>query len=392
MPHPAPSDRPGTIADRMPPREGPSVSAILRVVTVVALTALGVYLVYLLRTPLTWIIIGAFIAIALSTPVALVQRRVRRRGLAIAIVYLGVVLIPVFIGVIFVPPLVKETNKLVDKLPEYAQDVQDYVRENPTLRRLNENYEITDKLQEQAEKLPNRIGDATGVLSDIGLGIVNSLFALITILILSMFMLGSGRTWVEAAIRSRPDEHQPTLRRATSQIGTAVAGYVAGALGQATVAGVTAFIVLSILGVPYAAALALIVALLDLIPLVGATVGAVIVGLVTLFNDFPTDTIVWAVWSIVYQQIENTVIQPRIQSHTVNVQPIVVLVAVLFGSSLFGVLGALLAIPAAATIQISIREYRANRRLVRMDAITPDQVIVIPRDEPPADAAPDPAG
>ena len=121
------------------------------------------------------------------------------------------------------------------------------------------------------------------------------------------------------------------LRRAASDISAAVGGYVAGALGQATIAGVTSFIVLSILGVPYAAALALIIALLDLVPLVGATLGAIVVGVVTLFNDFPTDTIIWVVWSIVYQQIENTVIQPRIQSRTVNVQPIVVLIAVLFG-------------------------------------------------------------
>src|SRR3954454_688333 len=154
------------------------------------------------------------------------------------------------------------------------------------------------------------------------------------------------------------------LRRAVNDISRAVGGYCAGALGQATVAGVTSFIVLSILGVPYAAALSLIIFLLDLVPLVGATLGAIVVGLVTLFNDFPTDTVIWVVWSIAYQQIENTVIQPRIQSRTVNVQPIVVLIAVLFGSTLFGVLGALLAIPIAATIQICFREYRTYRRAI----------------------------
>jgi predicted PurR-regulated permease PerM len=152
-------------------------------------------------------------------------------------------------------------------------------------------------------------------------------------------------------------------------VSAAVAGYVAGALGQATVAGLLSFVVLSILGVPYAAALALIIGLLDLVPLVGATIGAIVVGVVTLFNDFPTDTIVWVIWSVVYQQLENTVIQPRIQARSVNVQPIVVLVAVLFGSALFGILGALLAIPAAATIQISLREYAAYRRVAREEAL-----------------------
>jgi predicted PurR-regulated permease PerM len=97
--------------------------------------------------------------------------------------------------------------------------------------------------------------------------------------------------------------------------------------------------------------------LLDLVPLVGATLGAVIVGVVTLFSDFPTDTIIWVVWSIIYQQLENTVIQPRIQARAVAVHPFVVLVSVLFGSTLFGVLGALLAIPVAAAIQIAVHEY-----------------------------------
>jgi predicted PurR-regulated permease PerM len=200
-------------------------------------------------------------------------------------------------------------------------------------------------------------------------------------------MIGSGGRWIDAAIRSRPPSHQAMLRRATSDISGAVAGYVAGAIGQALVAGVTSFIVLTILGVPYASALALIIALLDLVPLVGATLGALLVGIVTLFNHFPTDTIIWVVWSIVYQQIENTVIQPRIQARSVNVAPIVVLVAVLFGSTLFGILGALLAIPAAATIQITVREYLMYRKLVRMEAIEDGKE---PPDPPPTILAPTP--
>jgi predicted PurR-regulated permease PerM len=141
--------------------------------------------------------------------------------------------------------------------------------------------------------------------------------------------------------------------------------------------------VLEILGVPYPVALALIVAILDLVPLVGATLGAVLVGIVTLFSDFPTATIVWAIWSIIYQQVENTVIQPRIQSRAVQVEPFVVLVAVLFGSALFGVFGALLAIPAAATIQIAIYEYSLYRR---------GRLQAEPGEEPPPEPPTDPIG
>jgi predicted PurR-regulated permease PerM len=359
---------------------GPSARAIVRIVGVVLTCFIALYLIYLLRKPLSWIVIGGFIAIALSAPVTILERRVRRRGLAVLTVYLGLVAVPVLIGAILVPPLVKETNNLVDNAPQYAQDIQDFVHKNRSLRKLEQDYDLAGQLQSQAEKLPSKLGGAAGVLSDIGLGLVNSLFALITILILSVFMISSGGRWIDAAIRSRPPPHQEMLRRTARDVSGAVGGYVAGALGQAIVAGLTSFVVLTILGVPYASALALIIALLDLIPLVGATVGAVLVGIVTLFNDFPTDTIVWIVWSVIYQQIENSVIQPRIQARTVNVQPIVVLVAVLFGSTLFGILGALLAIPAAATIQICVREYLGYRRLVRMDAIEAGRE---PPDPPP---------
>jgi predicted PurR-regulated permease PerM len=146
----------------------------------------------------------------------------------------------------------------------------------------------------------------------------------------------------------------------------AVGNYVAGALFQAFVAGVTAYIVMLILGVPFRGPLAVLIGLFDLIPLVGATIGSIIVGIVTLFVDFPTATIVWVIFSIVYQQVENTVIQPRIQKRAVDVEPFFVLVAVLFGSTLLGILGALVAVPAAATVQIFIREWLQYREEIQV--------------------------
>ena len=134
---------------------------------------------------------------------------------------------------------------------------------------------------------------------------------------------------------------------------------------------------LTILGVPYAGSLAVLIFVLDLIPLVGATLGAIIVAIITLFNDFPTATIIWIVWSIVYQQIENSVIQPRIQARAVSVHPFVVLTSVLFGSTLFGILGALLAIPIAAAIQIAVIEYNLLRNPPEIGAV---------QAPPPADA------
>jgi len=145
-------------------------------------------------------------------------------------------------------------------------------------------------------------------------------------------------------------------------------------LSAAQIAGLAAFIVLSILGVPFAAALAIIVFFADLIPLVGATLGAVLVAIVTLFTDFPTATIVWAIFSIVYQQLENTFIQPQIQRRAVDVHPFIVLVSVLFGATLLGIIGALVAIPVAASVQIGIREwwrYRHDQSVNQLVQLTP---------------------
>jgi predicted PurR-regulated permease PerM len=301
-----------------------------------------------------------------------------KRGLAVATVYIILILTPFALIALLVPPIVTQANNLVNNLPEYAREVTDFVNNNDQLRRLQEDYDLTGKLEEQARKLPSKLGDAAGVLSDIGLGIVNSIFAAVTIIVLSLFMVGSGRRFLDAWARSQGPEREAWMHNLFGRIGNAIGNYVAGALLQATVAGFTSWIMLLILGVPYALPLAVIVFLLDLVPLVGATLGAILVGIVTLFSDFPVDTIIWAVYAIVYQQVENNVIQPRIQARAVQLEPLVVLISVLFGSTLFGVLGALLAIPVAAAIQITIREYLTLRRLSLVPGATP----VTPGPEP----------
>jgi predicted PurR-regulated permease PerM len=364
-------------------RSAAIVAVTARVVGVVLVAMVGVYIVYLLKKPIGWLVLAGFIAVAVSGPVSLLERRMRR-GFAITIVYIGVILIPVLIGGVLVPPIVEQGNNLATKAPQYARDFTNTVRNNRTLHNLDQKYDLTGKIEEQAGKLPAKVGDAAGVLANVGAGIVSSIFAGLTILILSVFMVGGAPRWRRAFVRLQPEHAAHALNRLFDRTGSAVGGYVRGALLQALIAGVTSWIVLEILGVPYPVALALIIALLDLVPLVGATLGAVLVGVVTLFSDFPTATIVWAIWSVVYQQIENTVIQPRIQSRAVQVEPFVVLVAVLFGSTLFGVFGALLAIPAAATIQIAIYEYSLFRRH-RLDDDPDEQ----PPLEPPP---PDPAG
>jgi predicted PurR-regulated permease PerM len=345
----------------VPREEQPSVRAILRVVVTAVLSGLALYIVYLVREPLGYIFLGAFLAIAASGPVNLLSRKLPR-GPAIAIVYLGIVFIPIGIALVLVPPLVEQAVKLANDLPEYAQDLDEAFEENPQLREANEKYDITTKLEDVADNLVSRLGDAAGALVDIGAGLVSSIFALVTILVISMFMIGRGKAWRDAVLRYRPPHQAERIRHATDAIANAVGSYVGGALAQATIAGFAAWLMLVILGVPSPLPLALIVALLDLIPMVGATLGAVIVGVVTLFVDFPTTTIIWAIFAIAYQQFENYVVQPRIQSRAVELDPFLVVVAALFGGALLGVIGALLAIPIAASIQIALREWMEYRR------------------------------
>jgi predicted PurR-regulated permease PerM len=357
---------------------------VVRTVLTVVCVAIVLYLLYLLRKPISWLLIAAFLAVALSPPVNVLSRHMRR-GFAITIVYLGLLAVPIALIALIVPPLITEANDFARKVPSYARDVTDYVDNNKSLRELNKDYDITDKLEEEAGKLPNRLGGAAGTLRDVGFGIVNSAFALITILVLTAFLLSSGRTWVDALIASRPPAQRTRLRRSLDNMAQAVAGYVAGALLIALIAGVTTYIMLTILGVPFRGPLALIAGLFSLIPLVGATIAAVLIGLVTVFDNFPTVTIIWAIWAIAYQQFENHVIQPQVQKRTVNVQPFITIVSVLFGATLLGVLGALVAIPIAASIQILLREYVDVRTMsLKADPPPPEP----PASEPPPEPAP----
>ena len=335
--------------------------AVLRTVLTVVAVVICLYLIYLLREPITWLVIATFIAVAMSGPVNLLHRYMKR-GLAIALAYIALITIPIALGALIIPSMVDQIKDLADNVPQYAQDVTDFVEKNDTLQNLNDKYNITGEIQNTANDLPSKIGDAAGILQDIGVGLVHSIFAALTILILSIFMVAGGERWAQAFVRSQPLDRRERVERALRHIANAIGNYVAGALLQATIAGVTTFIVLTILGAPFAAPLALVVAFFDLIPVVGATIAAVLIAIVMIFVNFPVGLIIWVVWAIAYQQIENYVIQPQIQRRAVEVEPFIVLVAVLFGSTLFGILGAILAIPAAATLQIVWREYRDYRR------------------------------
>ena len=333
-----------------------STRVVLRIVLTVLVVIGTIALIWVLWQPITWIIIAAFVAVALAGPVNLLARFMPR-SLAITVVYIAVLLIPIGISAAVLPPIVDQGVNFVNDLPAYSDDLQNEVQKNPDLAKLNHDFGLTNELNRVAQDAPTKIGEAATIIRDFGSGLVSSLFAGLTIYILSIFMVARGRSWIDGLLSLRTGRESKAASVALDRIANAVGNYIAGAAVQATIAGVCAFIVLTILGVPFAGALAVLYALFDLIPLVGAFIAGAIILIVTLFSDFPTASIIWFVYATAYQSFENYVVQPQIHKRAVALEPFIVIVSVLFGATLFGVIGALLAIPVAAAIQIGAQEW-----------------------------------
>jgi predicted PurR-regulated permease PerM len=191
--------------------------------------------------------------------------------------------------------------------------------------------------------------------------VITIIAATVTIIFLTFFMLLEGGAWLERFFSLFPERSQKRWRAVGHDVYRTVGGYVTGNLLISVIAGVSVTIVLLIMGVPYAVALGLLVAVLDLIPLAGATVAGVIVVLVAFLHSVPAG-IVLLVFIIAYQQLENHFLQPVIYGRTVELSPLVVLISVLVGAELAGILGALAAIPVAGSIQVIVRDQLAHRR------------------------------
>jgi predicted PurR-regulated permease PerM len=341
--------------------DGFGTRAVLRVVLVVIAVAGALYVAYLLRRPLGWLVIAAFVAVALSGPIGLLARRMPR-GPAIAIVYAAVIGLPMLLGALIVPKIVEEAAAFASDVPRYVSEAQDTLRGNNLFQRIDDQFDVGSRLRDAAEDAPEHLGDAAGVLSSIGLGVVDSLFAIFTILILSAFMVSGGPRWIRLALGLLRSDHRQRTERALGRIAAAVAGYVRAQLTIALIAAVTGYVVMLVLGVPFREPLAVLIAFASLIPVIGAPLWGVSVGLVTLLANFPVTTMLWVAWAVLYPQFENYVLQPQLQKRAVQVEPFVIIVAVLFGGTLLGIVGALLAIPTAAAIQVVLAEWWTWRR------------------------------
>jgi predicted PurR-regulated permease PerM len=334
---------------------------VLTILAIVLSVFALIEVIQLARQVITWIFIALFLALALNPLVDLLQRKgVRRRGLAIASTFLLLFLACTAIGFMFVPTLIDEANGFADAVPDYVDDL---THGEGRLGFLQEDYQIVDRVRDAiggggASRVLGLSGTAFGLVT----GVVTFVVATVTILALTFFMLLEGPRWIERGLSLLPPESHERWERIGHQVYHTVGGYVTGALTISIIAGLVTSVLLSVLSIQYALALGLLVAILDLIPLAGATLATILVTTVTFIDGGVTKGLIVLVFFIVYQQVENHVLYPLVYSRTVQLSPLAILVAVLIGASLAGILGALAAIPVAGTIQVLLLDWLHYRR------------------------------
>ncbi|MGZ4401069.1 MAG: AI-2E family transporter, partial [Gaiellaceae bacterium] len=280
------------------------------------------------------------------------------------VAYLTVLLAIAGVAAIFIPILVDQVNSFVDKVPEYVHDL---TKGRGPLGFLETKYHIVERVEKAVnEGGAGKILGFSSVALSITRSVVSAVIAVITIAFMTLFMLLEGPAWVDRFYALLPPRAEKRWRAVGRDIYKTVGGYVAGNLLISLIAGTTSAIVLTALGVPYSVALGLLVAFLDLIPLAGATVAAIIVTTVAFLTGTLAGIVV-LVFFVIYQQIENQVLQPIVYGKTVRLSPLAVLIAVLIGAAIGGILGALAAIPVAGTIQVvlvDVLEHRRQRAVV----------------------------
>jgi predicted PurR-regulated permease PerM len=307
----------------------------------------------LVRDVIILVVISAFLAIGLNPAVEWLQRHRVKRGIAVASV-IGAVLL--FFGgfvAAAAPPVARQASQLQKTIPEYAERL----RENPTFRRLDNQYKVTDKVKEAVQK---RSGAAAGAALSAATALLGIVFKTLTVLVLTLYFLSAYPGIKRGAYRMVPRSRRARVGLIADEILNRVGGYVLGNLATSVVAGVCSVIFFAVAGIPYPVALAMLVAIFDLIPLVGATIAAVVVSLLG-FTDSVVVGIACVAFYIAYQQFENYVVYPRVMRKAVDVPAPVTVVAVLLGGALLGVVGALLAIPIAAAALLIIRQVAIPR-------------------------------
>jgi predicted PurR-regulated permease PerM len=358
-----PEASPRTMAEmieRAPSRE---ILVRPRTLLVIAATVLAVALVVWVLLEawqvVSWIFIAILFAIALQPAVDFLERRGMPNGAAVTLVSIAALAAVGLLAWAVIPPLVSQTTELIQAIPGAIDDI---TAGRGPLGFLQTDYGLADRAREFLEgRSSEGVLGVTSPALEVLRGILTAVVATVTIFFMVFFLLREGRRWVNAGVDLLPPASRPRWERVLAGVTRTIRGYVTGNLLISLIAGLVAYVTLFALGVPYALPLALLVALLDLIPLVGATLGTVLAAGVALSEGLFPCLVVVAVF-IVYQQIENHLLQPLIYGRTVQLSPLMVLISILLAGSIAGVIGALIAIPIAGSLQVVVIELLAARR------------------------------
>ncbi|WP_018351181.1 AI-2E family transporter [Longispora albida] len=294
--------------------------------------------------------VAAFLAIGLNPAVVKLRSWGLNRGLAVVTV--GVAMMLVVCGGIaaLVPPLIQQGNEVITAFPDFIEDLT----KNEWLRDLDKKYDIVKKAQEAATaaNVSKMFGGVLGGVSTVAGGVFNTLMTFV----LTFYFLAAFDRLKAGAYRLAPASRRDRAQRLGDEILSKVGEYMIGALGIALCAGLCSFVFMLIVGIPYAYALALLVAIFDLIPQIGATIGAVLVSIVGFAAGSVQVGIACVIFFVLYQQLENWVIYPKVMNRAVAVTDLAAIIGVLIGVALLGIVGALIAVPAVAAIQLIVRE------------------------------------
>jgi predicted PurR-regulated permease PerM len=346
-------------AEPPPGRGQVPIRTILAAIGLVLATVVAVLFVMRVERVLVWMVIALFFSVALYPVVDWLQRKVvRRRSLATLLVFVVVLLVLGGLLTAFAVPLAQEGTQLAGQLPVLIDDaragrgpVGDLLERTNALQWVQEN-------QERISAFASGLGTpALNLLR----GASTAVVATVTIFVLSYLAVLEGPKVVTGTLNLFPPQRAERIRRVTRDCAKTVTGYISGNLLISVICGVLTYAVLKIFGVPFAGLIALFVAIADLIPLVGATLGAVVATIAGFVHSVPAG-IAAIVFFVLYQQLENHVLQPLIFARTVKLNPLAVLVAILLAVELAGILGALLAIPVAGIIQVVLRDVWDHRR------------------------------
>ena len=313
-------------------------------VLIVLLVGYGLYVV---RGILVLVLIALFVAVSLDPAVRWLIRKRVRRPYAVSIVVLCLVaLFAVFIWSIL-PPAIEQGGKLFADLPGYVRRLSD---ESGAVREFTDRYQLTDRLTGLAADLPARLaGGAVGFVQKF----LGALASSLTVLVLAIYFMADMPRLERGLVRLFPPRRRPRVTEIVEVVVDKVGGYMIGNLLISLVAGVSTFVCLELVGVPFALPLAVTVAIADLIPMVGATLGAVICVAVSAFTvDIWPGAVIVLIFFLAYQQVENYLIAPRVMRNTVDLPAVAVLLVALIGGAVLGLVGAVMAIPVAAAVKV----------------------------------------